>query len=211
MQTNFSKLQHLAVSALIALSAGCFFSNSSTAAETLVAQAEVGKPAPNFTLKNVDGKAVSLSDFKGKVVVLEWFDDKCPFDKKHYSGGNMQSLQKEYAKKGVEWLVICSAGQGKPGYHTVPEYKDMMKAWKFESPNFLPDNDGTVGHLYGAKTTPDMFVIGKNGTLLYSGAIDDHPDTDVESIKVSKNYVREALDQVLAGKPVTTSITKSYG
>lgn len=179
--------------------------------ENVFARADVGKTAPMFSLKDPDGKTVSLSSFANKVVVLEWFDDKCPFDKKHYNSGNMQSIQKDYAKKGVVWLIINSAGPGKPGFHTGAEYKDIMKSWKFESPYFLQDPDGAVGHLYGAKTTPDMYIIGKNGKVLYSGAIDDQPDADIESIKIAKNYVRMALDEVLAGKPVTTSTTKSYG
>jgi len=204
-------LPYCALAALITFSSGFAFSNTVAAAEPAMSQAEVGKPAPGFSLRNVDGKAVSLSDFRNKFVVLEWFDDKCPFDKKHYSSGNMQSLQKEFGKKGVSWLIINSAGPGKPGYHTDAEYQQIMKSWSFESPYFLQDPDGKVGHIYGAKTTPDMYIIGKNGNLLYSGAIDDHPDPDVESIKISKNYVREALLQAMEGKVITTSSTKPYG
>jgi glutathione peroxidase-family protein len=211
MQASFSVLRHFALSSLISFLFGNIPFNSAAAAENSVSAAEVSKAAPSFTLKNVDGKSVSLNDFRNQFVVLEWFDDKCPFDKKHYNSGNMQSLQKEFGKKGVVWLVINSAGPGKPGYHADDEYKQIMKSWKFETPYFLLDPDGTVGHLYEAKTTPDMYIVGKNGILLYSGAIDDQPDTDIESIKFAKNYVREALLQAMAGKPITNRSTKPYG
>jgi len=211
MQVRFCSLPHFALSALLSLSFGNMPSNTASAADNIMSQAEVNKAAPNFTLKDVDGKSVSLTDFRNKFVVLEWFDDKCPFDKKHYNSGNMQSLQKEFGKKGVVWLVINSAAPGKPGFHTDIEYKQIMESWQFATPYYLQDPDGTVGHLFGAKTTPDMYIIGKNGTLLYSGAIDDQPDADIESIKIAKNYVREALVQALAGKPITNSFTKPYG
>jgi hypothetical protein len=211
MQIRSSALRQFVLSSLICLSFGNMLFYTATATDSAVAPAEVGKAAPNFTLKDADGKSVSLSDFRKKFVVLEWFDDKCPFDKKHYKSGNMQSLQSEFGKKGVVWLVINSAGPGRPGYHTDDEYKQIVKSWKFESPYFLLDPSGTVGHLYEAKTTPDMYIIGKNGILLYSGAIDDQPDTDIESIKGAKNYVREALDQAMAGKSITNSVTKPYG
>jgi len=211
VQKRSATICHSALSALIGLLFCNMPSNTAIAADTLVLQAEVNKAAPNFTLTDVDGKSVSLTDFRNKFVVLEWFDDKCPFVKKHYNSGNMQSLQKEFGEKGVVWLVINSTAPGKPGFHTDAEYKQTMKDWKFASPYFLEDPDGTVGHLYGAKTTPDMYIIGKNGTLLYSGAIDDQPDTDIESIKIAKNYVREALVQAMAGKPITNSATKPYG
>jgi peroxiredoxin len=212
MPVRYFAMRCLALSSLvISLQIGTVPSNSASAEDSLVAQAEVSKPAPDFSLKDVNGKSVSLSDFRHKFVVLEWFDDKCPFVKKHYNSGNMQSLQKEFGDKGVVWLVINSTAPGKPGYHTDDEYKQVMKSWNFATPYFLEDPDGTVGHLYGAKTTPDMYLIGKKGMLLYSGAIDDQPDTDVESVKIAKNYVREALIQAMAGKPVTNNVTKPYG
>jgi peroxiredoxin len=211
MQIRSSALRQFALSSLISLSFGNMLFYTATAADSTVAPAEVSKVAPNFTLRDADGKSVSLNDFRNKLVVLEWFDDKCPFDKKHYKSGNMQSLQSEFGKKGVVWLVINSARQGKPGYHTDVEYKQIMRSWNFASPYLLLDPDGKVGHLYEAKTTPHMYIIGKNGVLLYRGAIDDQPDTDIESIKIAKNYVREALDQAMAGKPITNSSTKPYG
>jgi peroxiredoxin len=174
-------------------------------------QAEVGKKAPDFTLSDIDGKSATLSKFHGKFVVLEWFNDGCPFVKKHYNSNNMQALQKDYAKKGVVWLSICSSAPGKQGNHTNAEFKKILKDWKAEPAHLLIDTEGTVGHLYGARTTPDMFVISKDGTVIYAGAIDDQPVPDADSVKNARNYVREALDQTLAGKEISTKSTKSYG
>lgn len=174
-------------------------------------QAEAGKKAPDFTLTDLSGKNVTLSKLNGRFVVLEWFNDGCPFVKKHYIGGNMQSLQSEAVKKGVVWLTICSSAPGKQGHHSTEEYKQVLKDWKAEPTHFLVDSEGTVGHLYGAKTTPDMFVISKDGTVIYAGAIDDQPVPDPTSVKGAKNYVKEALDQCLAGKEITTKSIKSYG
>jgi hypothetical protein len=123
----------------------------------------------------------------------------------------MQALQKEYTGKGVVWLTICSSAQGKPGSHTADEYKKILSEYNAEPTHFLVDADGKVGRLYGAKTTPDMFVISKTGKVEYSGAIDDKPVPDPDSIKTAKNYVREALDQALSGKSIATRTTKSYG
>lgn len=211
-KSNF--VSNLILSSALAVSAGFLGTpaNQTFAEGAIVGQAQVGKAAPQFSLKDYEGKTVSLSDFKDKFVVLEWFNDKCPFDKKHYNSGNMQALQKEFIQKGVVWILINSAGQGKAGFHDNPaEYKQILTSWKIQAPYFLQDPDGKVGHTYDAKTTPDLYVIGKNGVLLYSGAIDDQPDADVESIKIAKNYVRQALDEALAGKPVSTSSTRPYG
>jgi peroxiredoxin len=211
MSAKSYSLRFFALSSMIAFLFGGASINNVSAANDASSHAEINKTAPDFTLKNVDGKSVSLKDFRNKFVVLEWFDDKCPFDVKHYDTGNMQALQKECQQKGVVWLLINSAGPGKPGYHTDAEYKQIMQSWKFASPYYLQDPDGAVGHLYGAKTTPDMYIIGKNGTLLYSGAIDDQPTADKDSVKNAKNYVREALAEAMAGKTITTSSTKPYG
>jgi peroxiredoxin len=182
-----------------------------TADQELVGQAEIGKNAPDFTLTDINGKSVTLSKLHGKFVVLEWFNDGCPFVKKHYNSGNMQALQKEFEKKGVVWLTICSSAEGKQGNHTPDDFKTILKDWKADPSHFLVDAGGKVGRLYGAKTTPDMFVIAKDGTLKYSGAIDDQPVPDLDSVKIAKNYVRQALDELMAGKNVATTSTKSYG
>jgi len=204
--------RNIVLSALIACSSAAIpFYPGAAADQALVGQAEIGKKAPDFTLTDINGKSVTLSKLHGKFVVLEWFNDGCPFVKKHYNSGNMQALQKEYAKKNVVWLSICSSAAGKQGNHTADDYKKILKDWNAAPAHLLLDPDGQVGRLYGAKTTPDMFIIAKDGTLQYSGAIDDKADTDVESVKTAKNYVREALDQLMAGKNVATTSTKSYG
>jgi peroxiredoxin len=172
---------------------------------------ESGKPAPDFKLEGISGKSVSLSDLKGKIVVLEWLNYGCPFVRKHYDSQNMQSLQRKYTKEGVVWLSVISSAEGKQGYVTPGEgLADKTKNQSVAS-DVLLDPKGTVGQMYGAKATPHMYVIAKDGTLAYQGAIDDKPDTDLASVKGAKNYVALALDSLLAGKKVSIPTTKSYG
>ena len=172
---------------------------------------EEPKQAPDFTLKDLDGKERKLSEFKDKWVVLEWTNYSCPFVKKHYANGNMQALQKKYVDKGVVWLSICSSAKGKEGYiETAEEWKKAAAERKVAATAILPDPDGTVGHLYGARTTPAMWVIDTKGRIVYSGAIDDTPSPMADPTK-AKNYVAEVLDAALAGKEPTTPSTKSYG
>ena len=167
---------------------------------------ESGKAAPDFTLGHI-----KLSTFKGKVVVLEWLNHGCPFVRKHYDSGNMQALQEKYTKENVVWLSIISSAEGKQGYvDAAGAAADKVKNKSFAS-EILLDPKGSVGTLYGAKTTPHMYIIDAQGTLVYQGAIDDKADTDKESVKGAKNYVAEALDLVLGGKKVTHATTKSYG
>jgi len=173
-------------------------------------QAVTGKSAPNFTLTDTNGKKHNLADYNGKYIVLEWFNQECPFVKKHYESGNMQKLQKEYTKKGVIWLSICSSAEGKHGYFSPKEHNKMFAEKKAAPTAILLDPDGKVGHLYGAKSTPDMFVINPKGILIYAGAIDDKPDLE-DSVSTAKNYVKAALDESMAGKPVSVASTKSYG
>lgn len=175
------------------------------------AEAEIGQAAPEFTLTDIDGKAHSLSDHKGKTVVLEWTNYECPFVKKHYESGNMQGLQEEYAAKGVTWFSVNSSAPGKQGNYEPAEWKKRVADWNVKSAAVLLDPDGTVGQAYGAKTTPHMFVVDGSGTLIYRGAIDDKAGTDAAEIEGAKNYVREALDASLAGRPVAETSTKSYG
>lgn len=171
---------------------------------------EVGKPAPAFTLKNVDGKAVSLSDFKGKIVVLEWTNPGCPFVVGHYKNGNMPKLQKELTDKGVVWLAINSTNKNHKDYLTESEFKAQMAEWKANASHYLLDEDGKVGKAFGAKTTPHMFVIDKNGNLAYMGAIDDDRSTNGgKDAKV--NYVKKAVEELLSGKEVSEKVTKQYG
>jgi peroxiredoxin len=172
---------------------------------------ELGKPAPDFTLSDQSGKPVKLSDAKGKLVVLEWFNKGCPFVQKHYGSKNMQGLQKKYGKKGVLWYTIVSSKPGKEGHLTPAEAAAELKSAGMGSKAILLDEKGDVGRLYSARTTPHMFVVGKKGDLIYMGGIDDKPSTDAEDIKSSKNYVAAALDEALAGKPVSTPSSTPYG
>jgi peroxiredoxin len=181
------------------------------APEASAATAVVGKAAPNFTLTDTTGKKWKLSDQKGKVVVLEWFNHGCPFVKKHYDSGNMQKLQKEYTGKGVVWLAINSSAKGKQGNATPAEHDKVFKEKNAAPTAVLIDEDGTVGKEYKAKTTPDMYVIDKKGKLVYAGAIDDKSGVDQAEIATAKNYVKSALDELLSGKTVTVAETKSYG
>jgi peroxiredoxin len=178
---------------------------------SLFADATVGKPAPDFTLPATDGQTYHLSDFKGKFVVLEWYNPECPFVKKHYGSGNMQKLQGDYLHKGVIWLSINSAAVGKEGYLTKDQaIKDRIDR-KSRSTATLLDPDGKVGQSYGAKTTPHMFVIDAKGNVVYAGAIDSKNSADPADIAQSKNYVAAALDEAMTGKPVATPSTPPYG
>ncbi|NDD05884.1 MAG: thioredoxin family protein [Proteobacteria bacterium] len=173
--------------------------------------AAINEKAPDFSLASAEGKTWKLSDQKGKVVVLEWFNAGCPFVKKHYDSQNMQALQKEYTAKGVVWLTMLSSAPGKQGYATGPELKKILTSWNAQSSAGLLDPEGKVGKLYGAKTTPHLFVINKEGVLVYEGAIDDNASADPATVKGAKNYVRLAVDAVLAGQSVKESFSKPYG
>lgn len=172
---------------------------------------EVGKPAPDFTLKDLSGKEHKLSDLKGKFVVLEWVNFGCPFVKKHYDTKNMQGLQKEAAGEGVVWLSICSSAPGKQGNETPDAGQTQFKAYDSAAAAYLVDEDGTVGRLYNAKTTPEMFVINPAGDIVYMGAIDNQPTADKSSVEGANNYVKAALTEVLKDKPVSQASTKPYG
>ena len=172
---------------------------------------KVGHPAPAFTATDMNGKPRSLSEFKGKYVVLEWHNQGCPFVKKHYESGNMQKLQKELTGKGAVWLSIISSAPGAQGYVTAEEEKKYLAEKQAAPTAVLFDPEGTIGHAYGAKTTPHMFVIDDQGVLIYAGAIDDNPSSDAADAATAKNYVRAAFDEASAGKPVTTASTAPYG
>lgn len=172
---------------------------------------KVGDPAPDFTGTDSNGKTQSLSEYRGKYVVLEWSNRDCPFTRKHYESGNMQSLQKEWTAKGVVWLTILSSAPGQQGYVTASEENAQVAKVHAAPTAAILDPKGTIGHEYDAKTTPNMFVINPAGKLIYAGAIDDHPTPEVSDIKVSKNYVSEALRQAMAGGVVATSYTRPYG
>ncbi|HKP97156.1 MAG TPA: thioredoxin family protein, partial [Fibrobacteria bacterium] len=170
-----------------------------------------GALAPDFSLPDAAGKSHSLSEYRGKWVVLEWVNYDCPFVKKHYGSGNMQALQKASREKGAVWLSINSSAPGKQGHFEGRELAKRMADLKAQPDAYLLDPDGKVGRAYQAKTTPSMFVIDPDGKVIYAGAIDDKPSTDQEDIAGARNYVQAALDAGLAGKPVATASTTSYG
>jgi peroxiredoxin len=202
--------KYLAITLGILMLASILVASDATKTET-VTTATVDSPAPNFTLTDVAGKTHSLADFKGKFVVLEWVNFDCPFVKKHYGAKNMQTLQAAYTKKEVVWLSICSSAKGKQGYFEGKDLTDRITKEGLSSTAYLIDTDGTVGKMYGAKTTPNMYVINPEGTLVYAGAIDDTPTPNPDDIKTAKNYVQLALDASMAGKPVATKATAPYG
>ena len=167
--------------------------------------------APEF--KGVDSNGVehSLSEYRGKFVVLEWANQGCPYEQKHYLSGNMESLQKQWTGKGVVWLSIISSAPGQQGYVTPAAENDYLKTMKASPTAALLDPQGTIGHLYDAKTTPHMFVIDPAGKIVYQGALDDKPTPDPSSLKGADNYVSDALTAAMAGKPVAVAATRPYG
>ena len=174
-------------------------------------KAEVGKPAPDFALPDLDGKQVKLSAFKGKTVVLEWFNPGCPFVKRSHSVGSLVDTAKKATQKSVVWLAINSGGPGKQGA-SVDDNKSAVKSWSLAHP-VLRDETGKVGKTYGATNTPHMFVIDPAGTLVYAGAIDNSPDGEGKSAPDGKlvNYVEAALADVAAKRPVKVATSKAYG
>ena len=186
---------------------------ASLATTTLLAldSPPVGSAAPDFSLTDAKGKTHSLSQYKGKYVVLEWFNPECPFVKKHYGSGNMQKLQEDYTGKGVVWLTIDSNAPGTEGNLTSEQAVQKMTEWKTHQTSLLLDPEGKAGRAYGAKNTPNMVVINPEGKLIYEGAIDSKATPNPTDIPSSTNYVKVALDESLAGKPVTTANTRPYG
>ena len=175
------------------------------------AQAVVGRPAPAFTASDTNGVARALADYRGKLVVLEWWNPECPFVGKHYGSGNMQNLQKAWTGKGVIWLTVDSSAPGKQGYVDAAKANGLMKEKGAAPTALLLDPNGQVGRAYGAKTTPHMFVIDTKGTVVYAGGIDDKASTDRADVATAKNYVQAALDETIAGRPVTTPTSQPYG
>lgn len=173
--------------------------------------AEIGQSAPAFQAKDLSGSAVSLSELKDKVVVLEWTNFDCPFVQKHYSAGNLQKLQADYTAKGVVWITVNSAAKGKGGYMETPEMTALAKEKSNKATHFVMDTDGAIGKAYGAKTTPHMFIINKEGTLVYNGAIDSKPTTEAADVKTADPLFANALDAVLAGKEVENGKNAPYG
>ena len=194
----------------IALSSACAaLVLSATAA--FASTPAVGSAAPDFTLPDASGSSVSLDQYKGKYVVLEWTNPGCPFVRKHYDSGNMQKLQADYTKKGVVWLSVDSSAPGTQGYLQGEEAKKAKEGDYKSASALLLDGEGKVGHLYGATNTPDMIIINPEGKVVYTGAIDSIASPDKGDISKATNYVAVSLDDAMAGKPITKAVSKPYG
>lgn len=170
---------------------------------------EIGKPAPDFTGTDINGKTVKLSDYKGRIVVIESYNSDCPFCHNQYSGAT-QDLQKQLVGKGVVWLLVNSVNPNNMSHRTRAEAQKEWSDLKINATAWIDDSSGDIGHLYDMKTTPHVFVVDKNGTLVYDGAMDDHPDP-FHDPRTARNYVKEAVNDLLAGKPIEVSQTKPYG
>jgi hypothetical protein len=181
------------------------------AAPAARATPNVGTPAPAFAVRDADGKPVSLAALHGKTVVLEWTNNGCPFVGHMYASGVMQGLQRKAAAEGVVWLTIVSSAPGQQGYLTPAEVGSWKARVGAAPAEVLLDPSGALGHLYDARTTPDMFVIDGAGRLVYAGAIDDTPSTNPADARAAKNYVALALEDLKAGRPISPAVTKSYG
>jgi alkyl hydroperoxide reductase subunit AhpC len=177
----------------------------------LIAAAKAGDAAPEFTATASTGKTVRLADYRGKYIVLEWHNNGCPYVGKHYNSGNMQRLQKQWTSRGVVWFTVLSSAPGKQGYATAAEENNYLVKMQAAPTAALLDPTGEIGHLYDAKTSPQMVVINPQGIVIYSGAIDDRPTTDLQDVQGATNYVSLALEQAMAGKPVQTPVTRPYG
>jgi len=175
------------------------------------AQARLGAAAPPFTLTDSNGKAVSLADFKGKTVVLEWTNHECPYVRKHYGGSNMQALQKKWTEQGIIWLTLISSHPGAQGFVHGLEANKLTEERGAAPTAVLLDSKGGVGRSYGAQVTPHMYVITGDGTLVYMGGIDDKPTTRLEDLKTANNFVDAALSELLAGKAVSIKTSRPYG
>lgn len=176
-----------------------------------LANAVVGQPAPAFGVPDTSGKPVSLADYKGKTVVLEWVNPGCPYVRKHYDSANMQATQKGAAAQGVVWLAVNSTHPGHYDYKKPAEMAAWMKAHHAAPSATLMDSDGKIGRAYGARTTPHLYIVDAQGTLVYAGGIDDKPSPNPADVKSAKNFVNAALAEVAAGKPVTQAATRPYG
>ncbi len=174
------------------------------------ANAPAGQSAPAFTVTDLSGKPVSLADYQGKTVVLEWHNFGCPFVQKHYRSGNMQALQKRYAGD-VVWLAVNSTTRTASDYTEPAKLAGQLRDFGAAPAKYLMDDPGAMGQAYGAKTTPHMFIIDASGKVVYNGAIDDKRSTSLEDVKAAKNYVAAALDELKAGKPVSVATTTPYG
>lgn len=173
--------------------------------------ATVGQAAPNFSAKDVNGKTVSLADFKGKTVVLEWVNPGCPYVRKHYQGGNMQGTQQEAVTKNAVWLAVNSTAPDHPDYLKSAELAKWMKDQKAPATHTLMDEDGKIGKAYGARTTPHMYIVDGKGILVYAGGIDSIPTASASDIPKATNYIKASLTEIGNGKAVSNNVTRAYG
>ena len=179
---------------------------------SLIASPSIGEKAPEIDAKTTHGDNFTLNKYRGKIIVLEWTNIGCPFVKKHYNSNNMQHLQKKYTGKGIVWIRIISSGKNKQGYFkSAAESKHWSKTHNVHATDTILDPSGEIGRLYHVKTTPEMYIINQKGILVYQGAIDSIPTTKAVNIKHAKNFVAEALDQLLKNKKITIPQTKPYG
>lgn len=175
------------------------------------AEVTIDKPAPAFELINQVGKTIRLNEFKGKAVVLEWYNQDCPFVRKFYDAKKMQELQAQAKKQGIVWLTIASSAPGKQGHLTQKSAQNRVKVEGSKASHILLDPSGDMGQAYGAKTTPHMFIIGAEGDVLYDGAIDSVPSTNINDIKQADNYIEMALQDLSLSRPIKMAKTRPYG
>lgn len=195
----------LAMTAALALSGFIGFGGTASA------RPEIGKTAPDFSAVDVNGQPVKLSDLRGKTVVLEWTNHLCPYVRKHYGAGNMQSLQKEATEQGVVWLTLNSSAPGEFGHVTPDKAKDLAASQNAVPTNIILDEKGTIGRSYEARTTPHMFIINASGELVFMGGIDSKPSSNAADIETADNYVRQALNEIANNQAVTTPVARPYG
>lgn len=201
MQAFLSILRTALISAALALAI----------ASPSLAAPEVGAPAPVFTGTTTGGESVALADLRGKTVVLEWTNHDCPYVRKHYETGNMQALQREATGDGIVWLTVISSAPGKQGYVTPAEADELTRSRDAAPTHVILDPEGTIGRAYDARTTPHMYVIDSEGTLVFMGGIDDKPTANHASVEGATNYVRAALTALAEGQPVAEPVTRPYG
>ena len=180
-------------------------------ATTAGAALRIGGPAPEFTGIDTRGNSHTLSDFRGTPVILEWTNHDCPYVRKHYNSGNMQQLQKKATAGGIVWLSIISSKPGKQGHVSGKQANELTRSRNAAPTAVILDETSEIGRLYGAKTTPHMYIIDKTGQLVYMGGIDSIPSSNEDDIAGAKNYMTAALDAMAAGKPIKDSVTRPYG
>jgi peroxiredoxin len=197
---------------LIALAVAASTTLTAFVAAPTFGNATVGKPAPVFTVTDTKGNSQNLESLRGKWVVLEWFNHECPYTRKHYFTNNMQKLQRDYTGKGVVWISVVSSARGQQGYHGSDAEADRAMADRKAAPSsIVRDTEGVLGRMYGARTTPHLYVIDPEGVLRYAGAIDDKPSPSPSDVAMARNYLKLALDAGLAGERIAIGTTQPYG